>query len=270
MRFRLLALFFAGLGWNVGAVEPDQAVVLYRAGRQAEAEIVFRQRLAERPECAETRCYLGKLAIRRGDYPAATELLEQAVALAPRESEYHHWLGNSLAWAAAGAPFREKAALGRRCLAAYRHALELDPDNLRARFSLMNFYRHVPRLLGGGLGRAREEAAEIHRRDPVEGAYARAVLQAQEEDFAAAFSSLREVLARQPGHYAANHLLGQVALASGERLAEGAYALRRCLELEPTETDAGHEAVVRCLGELRARGAGTEPSEVARRVGASG
>ena len=65
------------------------------------------------------------------------------------------------------------------------------------------------------------------------------MLHAQEKDYAEAFVALREVLHGNPGHYAANHLLGQVALASGERLDEGAAALRRCLELEPAETEDG-------------------------------
>ena len=195
---------------------------------------------------------LGKRAVQCGDYAGAMTQLERAVALAPRESDYHHWLGNSYAWAATAAPLCDKSALGRKCLAAYRRALELAPDNLAARFSLMNFYRHVPRLLGGGPARAAAEAEEIRRRDPVQGAFARAVLLGDEKKYLAAFAALAEVLRQKPDHYAANCLLGRLALASGERVSEGADALRRCLQLAPAETDESHEAVARWLGQLPA------------------
>jgi tetratricopeptide (TPR) repeat protein len=199
---------------------------------------------------AEGHYRSGKRAVQHRDYAGAVEQLERAVALAPRESDYHHWLGNSYAWAATAAPLCDKSALGRKCLAAYQRALELAPDNLSARFSLMNFYRHVPRLLGGGPARATAEAVEICRRDPVQGAYARAVLLGDEKKYRAAFAALAEVLRQQPDHYAANCLFGRLALASGERVPEGAAALRRCLQLVPTETDESHDAVARWLGQL--------------------
>jgi protein O-GlcNAc transferase len=199
---------------------------------------------------AERLYQAGKRAVQRKEHAVAMEQLERAVALAPGDADYHHWLGNSYAWAAATAPLCDKAALGRKSLAAYQRALELDPDNLSARLSLMNFYRHVPRMLGGGVARAREEAEEIRRRDPVEGAYALAVLHWHEKKYPAAFAALAEVLRQKPAHYAANFLFGRVALASGERVPEGTAALRRCLKLTPAETDESHEAVARWLSEV--------------------
>lgn len=58
----------------------------------------------------------------------------------------------------------------------------------------MNFYRHVPRLLGGGLGRAYDEAEEIRRRDPIQGTFALALLFAHEKKNEAAFAALEEVM----------------------------------------------------------------------------
>lgn len=203
----------------------------------------------------------GKRAVLRGDHVAATRLLEQAVAVAPREPDYQHWLGNSYAWVAATASLGDKPAMGRKCLAAYLRAIALDPDNLPARFSLMNFYRRVPRVLGGGLARAGEQAEEIRRRDPLQGAYARAVLQGDEKKYAEAFTTLAGVLRQNPAYYAANLTLGRLALESGQRLDEGATALRRCLALAPSENDESHEAVTRCLSQLTA----PQPAAVAAR-----
>jgi tetratricopeptide (TPR) repeat protein len=195
----------------------------------------------------------GKQAVLRGDYVAATVLLQRAIGIAPRESDYHHWLGNGFAWLAATAPLGDKPALGRKCLAAYLRAIELDPDNLGARFSLMNFYRRVPRWLGGGPERAAEQAEEIHRRDPLQGAYARAVLLGDEKHYPEALATLAEVVRQHPAYYAANLAFGRLALESGLRQDEGAAALRRCLELAPAENDESHEVVTRCLNEFVVR-----------------
>lgn len=167
----LAIILFAWIGASAGAGEADGAERLAEAAAKLQPP-----RLAQ-PDSAATLFLQGKVAIRRGDYATAMDALERAVALAPRESDYHHWLGNACAWVASGAALSDKPALGKRCLAAYRRALELT---------------------------------------------------------------------------------GRVALASGERLAEGEAALRRCLELAPAETDESHEAVTRCLGELRALKPGSE------------
>lgn len=243
----LAIILFAWIGASASAGNAG------RDGRLAAAAAELQPPRLAQTDPAASLVLQGKLAIRRGDYATAMDMLEQAVALAPREPDFHHWLGNACAWAASVAALADKRALGKKCLAAYRRALELDPDNLPARLSLMNFYRHVPRLLGGGMNRARAEAEEIRRRDPVHGLYADAVLYAHEQNYAAAFATLTKVLRENPGHYAANHLFGRVALATGERRVEGVAALRRCLELEPAETDASLEAVRQCLAELDAQ-----------------
>jgi tetratricopeptide (TPR) repeat protein len=226
----------------IAGMKPLCLAILFASVAQAAVE----------PALAEANGHYtqGKRAVQRGDYAVAIEQLSVAVALAPRESDYYHWLGNSYGWAAAAAPVCDKAALGRKCLAAYLRAIELDPDNLAARLSLMNFYRHVPRLLGGGLERAAEEAEEIRRRDPVQGGYARAVLLGDEKKFAEAITILAGVLRQKPDYYSANCLFGRLALESGIRQAEGAAALRRCLQMTPSESDESHQTVGRWLGQL--------------------
>lgn len=215
------------------------------------------------PDEAATLLQTGRQAVQAGDYAGAIQTFEAAVVRAPRNSDAHHWLGNAYAWAAAGADLGDKPALGRKCLAAYRRALELDPNNLPARFSLMNFYRHVPRLLGGGLGRARAEAEEIARRDPGQGLQAQAVLHAHEKNYAAAFAALDELQRARPDHYPALALFGRLALESGRRHAEGVAALRRCLELTPADTDESHATVAQCLAALTSQT--TRSERVARR-----
>ena len=48
-------------------------------------------------------------------------------------------------------------------------AIELDPKNIRARNSAMEFCRQAPGFLGGGMDKAYEQATEIKKLDPVRG-----------------------------------------------------------------------------------------------------
>ena len=130
------------------------AEILFRRGCLAEAKQELEKQLAADNRNAAAHCMLGKIAVRQHDYDAAIYHMEYAVAMDADNSEYQNWLGNSYAWAAATAPLRQKPALGRKCRDAYLRALELDDANLAARLGMMNFYRHVPLMLGGGMSRA--------------------------------------------------------------------------------------------------------------------
>jgi tetratricopeptide (TPR) repeat protein len=223
---------------------------LYQARRYREAGAVFQQLAAVHPDNAEAVYYLGKIAVQQENYAEAVQFLERAVALAPERSDYHLWLGNAYAWAASTAPYCDKAGLGRKCLGAYRTALALNPDNLQAHFSLMNFYRHVPAFLGGGLSHAYDEAAAIRERDAAFGAYALAVLCMHEKKYPQAFTALEKVLRQRPADFAANCALGRLALETGTHLAFGETCLRRCLGLCPTENDESLEKVQWYLGQI--------------------
>lgn len=247
-----------GVALRAGAPAPpallaEQAQAAYAAKNWSAAEAAYRQ-LAGQTPASGTACYhLGKLAILREDFTAAAQWLEKAVALAPQESDYHLWLGNCYAWEASTAPLREKPALGRQCLAAYRRALQLNPDNVAARMGLLHFYRHVPRLLGGGLDRAYAEAEEIRCRDAHQGALALAILHRQEEKHPQAYAELTGLLRAQPQDYTLHYELGRLAVMAGRWVEEGERSLRHCLTQTPGENDASHDLVWWNLGQLAER-----------------
>lgn len=236
------------------AAEPAalaHATALYAAGRYAEAAASFEEIARCEPDAPAVLYHLGKLAVHRRDYPRAIELLERAAQEAPRDAAITLWLGHAHAWSASVAEgLGPRVSHGRKALALYRRAVELDPASVPARFGLMNFHRHVPALLGGGMDRARAQAAEIARLDPVAGAHARAVLAFHQQEFDAAHATLQRLLAQNPADYAANFLLGRLAVASGGHRDEGRAALERCLVLTPTENDEPHDAVRALLAQL--------------------
>jgi tetratricopeptide (TPR) repeat protein len=196
---------------------------------------------------------LGREALRQGAYLLAVQQLERAVAEHPGNADRHVWLGNAYAWMAATAPLSEKREWGRLCFASYHKALALDPENVEAHFSLMNYYRHVPAFLGGGLKLAKAQAEEVRRRDPARGAYAQALLLEQEGDRAAAIATLLSAAADYPNNYSVNFMLGRLTTEEGMFLIEGEDALRRCLDLSSSENQPGHEKVHALLRQIQAR-----------------
>jgi tetratricopeptide (TPR) repeat protein len=79
-----------------------------------------------------------------------------------------------------------------------REALETarskEPDNVDVRLDLVRFYTVTPRIAGGGIDDARAEAAEIARRDPPLGQFARGYIDYHEKEFGAARLELREAM----------------------------------------------------------------------------
>lgn len=196
----------------------------------------------------------GRTALRQREFATAVKHFEQAVADGPDDADNHAWLGNACAWMAATVPTAEKPRWGRRALASYRRALTLDPEHVDAHFSLMNFYRHVPVLLGGGMTKAWAQAREVARRDAARGALARALLPEQEGRMVEALQVLRAEAAAHPDNFSLNFNLGRLAVGAERNLAEGESALRRCLDLEPTgsqESRAEVQALLIRLAQLR-------------------
>ncbi len=122
----------------------DAAIRRHQAGALAEAEGLYRQVLAIRPDHTDALYYLGVLACQLGRPGEAVALLERAVAADPARASAHNNLG--LALQALG--HLEPAA------AAYRQALALQPANTGARYNLGNALQELGRL---------DEAAAAYR-----------------------------------------------------------------------------------------------------------
>jgi tetratricopeptide (TPR) repeat protein len=110
----------------------QQALVLalqhHQAGRSQEAEKLYRQILAERPDHAEALHLLGVLALQSGRFDAAVELIRRALALSPNLPEAHNNLGNAL---------KDKGQLD-EAIASFRRAIALRPNYPEAHGNLGN------------------------------------------------------------------------------------------------------------------------------------
>ncbi len=99
-----------------------------RAKRWAEAETLYREILAQKPDHAEALHLLGCATSRQGRSAEGAELMRRAIAIDPKQSAYHNNLGVVL------------VAMGktREAILAFRAAIDCQPDSLVTYYHLGN------------------------------------------------------------------------------------------------------------------------------------
>ena len=211
--------------------ELARAMRCYRAQSFAEAREIFSRIASRQPGSVEIDFHLGRLALWFDEGERALTHLERALQAAPADARIHNALGDAYGLAAQNANLLAKLGWARKCRAAYERAVELDPANPAYRWSLVGYFCVAPRIAGGGLEKARAQAAEIARLDPAEGRIARATLALAEQKWEAAFAEFDAVLRDAPDDFLALYHVGRCAALSGRQIDRGIAALRRCLEL---------------------------------------
>jgi predicted O-linked N-acetylglucosamine transferase (SPINDLY family) len=257
----------------------QNAIAHHQAGRLAQAEPLYRQVLAQRPNHPTALHLLGVMAGQVGRFDIAEALIRQAIAIHPREPFYHLNLGKFLVDAGKPGPaaeaFRQAIALnpasaeahshlgaalrllGRHeeAIASHREALRLQPDGPATPDVLLN--------LGNALhsaGRRAEAIAtyeEALRRDPN---FVRALnnlgavlrLEGGGGRVAEATGLFRRAIALAPDVPESHDNLGAALQAQG-RLHEAVAAFRQALALRPDYPEALNNlgSVLIDLGELR-------------------
>lgn len=211
-------------------------------GNNAAAKAAMEKIVATEPKNAEAWHHLGMLAQRAGDFETAINHGEKAVALYPRSSIFYLKLGDAYGRSAQKAGIFSKMGLAGKCRTAYEKAVELDPKNLDARFSLMSFYQQAPGIAGGGIDKALGQAQEIKKLDPARGRQAFASVYAADKKYDLAFAEYEEVLKASPNDNGALFQTGRLAAISGERLDHGLEVLRQCLAMTAPEGQPPHAA----------------------------
>jgi tetratricopeptide (TPR) repeat protein len=192
----------------------EEAVGLHKAGRSAEAELLYRRALAAQPDHPEANHNLGILLIQRGELAAA--LGHFRIALSSDPSRDLYWLSLARAQLIAGEPAQAAATLAQ----GRAHGLAGPAaDALAAQVGETAPAPEPKDLLKRG-----DALAEAGRLDEAEAAW-------------------REALARDPDLAEAHYHLGSVLSETG-RIAEGFAHLMRRAEIvrgadDPTAGGAG-------------------------------
>jgi tetratricopeptide (TPR) repeat protein len=263
--FTACALAAAPLGAR--GSKSDEGVRLFDARRLAEARSVLEEAVAEDSGDARAASYFGRVLLAEGEVDRATEWMSKSVALEESNAEYHLWLGRAYGSAAMRANVLKQPGLARKVKKEFERASQLDPDNLEARFGLIEYYLRAPGVMGGSRKKAEEQAREIRKRNALEGyrafgrlaehgkdfdqalrEYGRAAaefpdqagpsywigaLHARNKEYAKAFEVYEKLLERDPRPMAACYEIGRVAALSGQRLERGEECLKLYLQHDP-------------------------------------
>lgn len=215
---------------------------------------------------------LCKTSLEQDKPEEAVEYAKKAIELDDSCSQYYYWLGQAYGLKAQKASIFGKMSNAKKCKEAWLKAVELDPENLNARFGLFNYYLQAPGIAGGGKDKAMKEAEEIIKVDPVGGHKALAQVYASEKEFSkaeqeyilatevnpedtgpyfnlAAFyqkqekfdkaeDTFQKILHQEPDNTDALYQLGKTKLLSGKNLDKGISWFEKYLKKEPVENKA--------------------------------
>ena len=215
----------------------DEGVRLYRAYRYDEARAALTPLATASPANATAVLYMGRIALQKDDPKEAERWFEAAIALDDASSTAHMWLGRAYGQQASKAGKLSQIGLAKKVRREFTRAVELDPENLDARDDLIQYYLRAPGMMGGSVDKAKEQAAEIQKRDPLRGAIAYAAVAMDQKDFAGAERQYRSAIASYPESLNVRYALGQF-FVRGEKYEEGFAVFDSILTARPDEMNA--------------------------------
>ena len=136
----------------------------------------------------------GKAHYQQGDYGAAVQALEQAVAAKPTNARYWDWLGKAYGRRAESGSFFKAMGRAKKCVHAFERAVEIDGDNLEGLVDLFQYYLNAPGFLGGGVDKAEALLGRIGELNQAEKEFALAELAKKKKEYAAAEAHLRKAI----------------------------------------------------------------------------
>ncbi len=169
-----------------------------RTGKADDALQTLHAAIAKEPGDAEAHALLCRVFYSEERWDDAVSACQQAVALAPDNSDDHLWLGRAYGEKAdriSRASFVAAFNLGKKVRAEFETAVRLDPGNVAALADLGEFYTEAPSIIGGGLGKAEAVAVKLDSRDRARAEVLRAGIARERKDFAAAEQHYRAAVA---------------------------------------------------------------------------
>ena len=135
---------------------------------------------------------LGQSYFQLREFPRAAASLERAVQLAPKNSEYHDWLGKAYGRKAEESIFLSAMTWARKTHQEFEIAVELDPANFEAQRDLIRYEMNAPGMVGGGDDKALKHIDELEKIDSLQGQLARGEFFATKKEHDGGRRRLRE------------------------------------------------------------------------------
>jgi tetratricopeptide (TPR) repeat protein len=199
---------------------------------------------------------MGRIDMAMDNSKDAIEWFEKAVKANDASSLHHLWLANSLGDQANHTSKIKLPFLARRIKSEFDKAAQLDPTSIDARHGLFQFYSQAPGVMGGSMDKAREQAHEIEKLNPMRGHLEIANLFMREKDTVSAEREFKAAVAAAPD--SVNASLTLAAYYANQKRWSDAFAIYdRLLKEKPADVTVhfqyGRAAAI--AGENMERGA---------------
>jgi tetratricopeptide (TPR) repeat protein len=191
---RTLLLFVAWVGLSTSSFADQSMQNLLSAGRVDDLIREAGIRIRTNPGDASSYQALGQAYLSLGDWDKAVETLERGVAVAPRSSVSHMWLGRAYGDKADNSNFLSAIGWAKKTRSEFEQAVALDQSNVDARSDLAEFCIDAPGIIGGGIDKARKQIEYIEQRDAALAHFLKARIADKQGDRASAERELQAAI----------------------------------------------------------------------------
>jgi len=214
---------------------PEAARQAYEKSDYARAVQELQRAAAREPQNGEIQLLLTKSYIELQEYDAAISSAEKAIAIDPKSSVYHEWLGKACGEKASHASMFSAMGLAKRTHKEFEAAVELDQRNFAAQQALIEFECSAPGMVGGGEDKAKLQIEKLRTMDAAEWHYAAGNCRRQKKDFAAADAEFQQALGSHPKSADLIYDIGDYVLrrSQADRLLETADAGEKAAPADP-------------------------------------
>jgi len=169
---------------------------------------------------------LTKSYLESNQYDNAVNSGEKAVALDPKSSVYHQWLGEAYGEKADHASMLSAYPLARKTQKEFAVAVELDERNFDAAQDLIEYDCTAPSMVGGGGDKAQQLIQKLMGLDAAEGHFGAGACKAAKKDFGGADAEYAKAMESKPKTANRVYDIGDYFLqrGQGEKLLDVAVA----------------------------------------------
>lgn len=155
------------LGFTQSSI--NEGIQLFEEGNISEAKTFFASYVKSNKKNPQANFYMGRILFAEENFDDATDWFENAAKYDNINSTYYMWLGHTYGRRTQRANRLKQPFLAKDSKSNYEKAIELDPNNIEARESAMEFYLQAPGFLGGGRDKAEAQADAISTLNEVAG-----------------------------------------------------------------------------------------------------
>jgi tetratricopeptide (TPR) repeat protein len=260
----------------------EQARKLYESKKYPDVVKLLSTIEDEDRDYAAAQYWMGRATFDQKNYNDAQEYFEEAVEADDKEADYYNWLGNTYGTIAQDANPIKQGFLAPKMKSAWEKAITLDPKNIEARTSLIQYYTQAPGFMGGSYEKAREVAAQITKLNPAQGHRSMGNILFSEKKFAEAeneylamvkadpaftpglanfyvgqkqydkaFALFEESVKKDPNDYVSIYQIGRAAAITGQRLDRGEECLKKYLLYSPKPNEPSHAGAHMRLAQIQ-------------------